>query len=74
MPRVRRSKTNLNAAGKTVEDGPDVPALLHGDDAELILLVDPGEEGLVPVVEDAPPLRPVTLHPSSDQILNSKIF
>jgi hypothetical protein len=25
-------------------------------------------------VEDAPPLRPVTLHPSSDQILNSKIF
>jgi len=59
----------LDATGEAIKDRPDVPALLHGDDAELVLLVDPGEEGLLLVVEDAPPLRPVTLHPSGDQIL-----
>ena len=42
--------------------------LLHGNDTELILLIDPGEEGLGSVVEDASALRPVTLHTSSDQV------
>ena len=32
---------------------PDVTALLHGDDPELVLLVDPHEERLLGVVEDA---------------------
>ena len=44
---------SLDATSQTVEDSPDVSALLHGDDTELIFLVDPGEEGLVLVVEDA---------------------
>ena len=59
----------LNAAREPVKHGAHVPAVLHGDDAQLVLLVDPGEEGLVRVVEDAPPLRPVPLHPSRDQVL-----
>ena len=45
--------------------------LLHGNDTELILLVDPGEEGLGGVVEDTPALWPVTLHASSNQVFVS---
>ena len=60
----------LDAACKAVEDGAHVAALLHGDDAELVLLVDPGEEGLLLVVEDAPPLRPVPLHTRHLQVLD----
>ena len=41
------------------EDGTDVGALLHGDDPELVLFVDPDEEILLSVVEDASALGPV---------------
>ena len=53
---------SLDAAGQPLEDPLDVAALLHGDDAELVLLVDPHQEGLVLVVEDAATLRPIPLH------------
>ncbi len=59
----------LDAAGQAVEDSTHVAAVLHGDDAELVLLVNPGEEGLVLVVEDSATLRPVSLHPGSDKVL-----
>merc|ERR1719510_348655 len=59
---------SLNTLGKPGEDLLHISTLLHGDDAELILLVDPDEEGLVPVVEDATTLRPVTLHASNGQV------
>ncbi len=52
----------LDAARQTIKNGTHVAAVLHGDDAELVLLVDPGEEGLVLVVEDAATLWPVPLH------------
>ena len=52
----------LDAAGQAGEDSLDVTALLHGDDAGLVLLVDPEQEGLGVVVEDSTALRPVTLH------------
>ena len=48
---------------------PDVTALLHGDDPELVLLVDPDEEGLGVVVEDAAALGPVALHAGGDEVL-----
>ena len=54
----------LDAARQAVKDGAHIAAVLHGDDAELVLLVDPGEEGLVLVVEDPATLRPVPLHTS----------
>merc|ERR1719150_1659262 len=43
----------LDAAGQAGEDSLDVTALLHGDDAGLVLLVDPEQEGLGVVVEDS---------------------
>merc|ERR1719239_1994823 len=58
----------LDTLGKPGEDLLHISSLLHGDDAELILLVDPDEEGLLPVVEDTTTLRPVTLHASNLQV------
>jgi len=52
----------LDAPGETLEDTLDVTSLLHGNDTELILLVDPDQESLVSVVEDTTALGPVTLH------------
>jgi len=57
-----------NTTGKTLEDTLDVATLLHGDDTELILLVDPDKEGLVGVVEDTAALGPVALHTSDLQV------
>lgn len=48
-------------AGETIEDLADVSALLHRDDAELVLLVGPHERRLVGVVEDAAAARPVVV-------------
>jgi len=53
---------SLDASGQPLEDSLDVTALLHGDDSELILLVDPDQEGLGVVVENATALGPVALH------------
>merc|ERR1711936_1024735 len=59
---------SLDTLGQPGEDFPDSASLLHGDDTELILLVDPDKEGLVPVVEDATSLGPVTLHASNLEV------
>jgi len=55
--------------GKSLEDLTDVRSLLHGDDSELILLVDPHEEGLVFVVEDTTGLRPLALEAAALKVL-----
>jgi len=47
---------------ETLEDTLDITALLHGDDAEMILLVDPDQEGLGVVVPDTASIGPVTGH------------
>ena len=52
-------------SGETLEDGTDVSTLLHGDDTELILFVDPDEEGLGIVVEDTSASWPVTVKATS---------
>ncbi len=62
----------LDAPGEPLKDSLDVTALLHGDDAELVLLIDPDEEGLGLVVEDAPALGPVTLHAGHLQVRVSR--
>jgi len=59
---------SLDATCQSLEDALDVTTLLHGDDTELILLVDPDKEGLGGVVEDATALGPVTLHTSHLQV------
>jgi len=47
---------------ETLEDTLDITALLHGDDAEMILLVDPDKEGLGVVVPDTAAVGPVAGH------------
>jgi len=59
---------SLDATGQPLEDTLDVTTLLHGDDTSLILLIDPDQEGLSLVVEDATALGPVTLHTSNLQV------
>ena len=53
---------SLDTAGQAAEHSLDVSTLLHGDDAGLVLLVDPQQEGLGVVVENSTALRPVALH------------
>ena len=55
----------LGGARETLEDGADVGTLLHGDDTELILFVDPDEESLRIVVEDTSALGPVAVEAAS---------
>ena len=59
-------------SGESREDCSDIGSLLHGNDPELILLVDPDEEGLGSIVEDTSALGPVSLHASSDEVLVSR--
>jgi len=59
---------SLDATGQPLEDTLDITTLLHGDDTGLILLIDPDQEGLSLIVEDATALGPVTLHTSNLQV------
>ena len=53
------------STGKSIEDSSNVGSLLHGDDSELILFVNPDKEGLVVVVEDSSARWPVTVESAS---------
>ena len=46
--------------------------VLHWDDAELVLLIDPDKEGLGVIVVNTATLRPVTLHSGGNQVLVSR--
>lgn len=52
---------SVGSTGESVEDGVDVSTVLHGDDSELILFVNPNKEGLVVVMEDTSTRRPVSV-------------
>jgi len=67
-----RVSHSLDTTGKTGKDSLDVSTLLHGDDPRLILLIDPQQEGLGLIVEDATALGPVTLHTSSGEVTVSR--
>lgn len=54
-----------SSAGKSVEHGVNVCALLHRDDTELVLFIDPDEESLLLVVEDTSAVRPVVVEANS---------
>jgi len=58
---VAHSLDVAGSSAQSVEDLDDASALLHGDDSELVLLVDPDEEGLGVVVEDASARWPVSV-------------
>merc|ERR1719334_2898153 len=59
---------SLDTSCQSVKHLLDVSALLHGDDPQLVLFVDPGQEGLVLVVEDSTTLGPVPLHASNLEV------
>ena len=48
-------------SSKSREDSSNIGSLLHGDDSQLILFVDPDEESLFIVVEDASSFGPVSV-------------
>lgn len=54
-----------STTGESVKDGMEISTLLHGDDTELILLVNPDEESLVLVVEDTTTVWPVSVETAS---------
>ena len=58
--------------GQSFEYTLDITTLLHGDDSELILFVDPDKECFGCVVEDTTALWPVTLHTSYLQVWISR--
>ena len=55
--------------GETLEDLTDVGSLLHGDNSEVILFVEPDKEGLVVVVEDTTGLGPFSLETAGLEVL-----
>lgn len=62
--RVRELGHSLNvsnSSAETIEDGRNVGSLLHGDNSELIFLVDPHDERFVCVVENASARGPVAV-------------
>merc|ERR1719233_2325758 len=59
----------IDTTSKSVENSLDIPAHLHGDYPQLVLLVDPRQEGLVLVVEDSTTFGPVSLHSCHLQVL-----
>merc|ERR1719250_310174 len=67
-----RISNSLDATSKTVKDSSDISSTLHGDDPELIFLINPGEEGLVLVVKDTTALGPVSLHTSNLEVRISR--
>merc|ERR1712156_1047326 len=59
---------SLDTPGKAFKDTLDITTLLHGNDTELILFIDPDKESFVIVMENTTALWPVTLHTSNLQV------
>ena len=59
---LNKSLHFIETVTEAIEHCPHVSALLHRDDARVILLVDPNKEILVLVVPDSTRVRPVTCH------------
>merc|ERR1719184_445085 len=58
----------FDALGKPAKYTSNISSLLHGDNSELILFIDPDEEGFLVIMEDTTTLRPVSLHTSNSQV------
>lgn len=53
---------NLSSCNrKSSENSTDISTLLHGDDSQLIFLINPNKEGLLGVVEDSTSFWPVAV-------------
>merc|ERR1719431_520933 len=67
-----RVSNHLDTVAKSFKDSLDITSIFHGDDAELIFLVDPDKEGLLVIVEDTTTLGPISLHTSNSQVSVSR--
>merc|ERR1711884_778129 len=67
-----RISYSLDTPGKSFKDTFHITTHLHGDDSQLILFIDPDQECLGIIMEDAPSLRPVSLHPSNSKVSVSR--
>ena len=67
-----RVTNSLDAPSQSLKDSLDISTLLHGDDSELILFVDPDQESLGSIVEDTSALWPISLHTSNSQVSVSR--
>merc|ERR1712061_466192 len=67
-----RVSNSLDTSCKSLKDALDISTLLHGDDSELILFIDPDEEGLSSIVEDTSAFGPVSLHTSNSKVSVSR--
>merc|ERR1712242_413113 len=67
-----RVTNSLDAPSKPLKDSLYITTLLHRNDSELILLIDPDKESLGSIVEDTSALRPVSLHTSNSQVSVSR--
>ena len=56
---------SLDTSGKSLKDTLDISSLLHGDNSELILLIDPDQESLGVIVEDTTTAGPVSVEVAS---------
>ena len=64
-----------NSSAESVENFNDTSILLHGDDSELILLVNPDQESLSVIVEDTSARWPVSIEvASSEESVSLPIF
>ena len=63
----------VSSLGESGEYGTNVGSLLHGDDSELILLVNPDEESFGIVMEDTSSLWPVSLETAGLKIFVSSL-
>jgi len=67
-----RVTNSLDSSGQSLKDSLDISTLLHRNDSQLILFIDPDEESLGGVVEDTSALRPVSLHTSNSEVSVSR--
>merc|ERR1712142_1067397 len=67
-----RVSNSLDTLGKSLKDPLDITTILHGDDSKLVLFIDPDEEGLLVIMENATALGPVTLHTSNLKVSVSR--
>ena len=64
---------DVGGISESLENLLDIGTLLHGDDSELILLIDPDEESLVVIMEDSSSLWPFSLETSRLKIFVSSL-
>ena len=64
---------DVGGISESLEDSLDIRALLHGNDSELILLINPDEESLGGVVEDTSSFWPFSLETSRFKIFVSTL-